>query len=52
MLEEEEITLVRVTSLLETFLMPPALAISNGQTFKMVWLPGGPWRDRQPEPRA
>ena len=44
MLEEEEITLARVAAHLEDFLMPPALAISNGEAFKMVWSPGGPWR--------
>jgi predicted nucleotidyltransferase component of viral defense system len=34
----------KVASLLRGFLMPPALAAGQGQTFSQRWSPGGPWK--------
>lgn len=37
-------SLEEVCELLETFLMPPTLALKKNQTFTGQWRPGGPWK--------
>jgi hypothetical protein len=42
-LKIQETDFGKVVSLLRGFLMPPTLALVNGQEFKAKWLAGGPW---------
>lgn len=43
-LDEQGVTLTEVGTLLQTFLIPPTLAMARGETFTAHWLASGPWR--------
>ncbi len=36
--------LVEVVAALQSFLMPPTLAVATGEAFEMVWPASGPWQ--------
>lgn len=38
----DELTLDEAIKRLQQFLMPPAIALANNNSFKLTWLPGGP----------
>jgi predicted nucleotidyltransferase component of viral defense system len=38
------VTLEQVCAFLNGFLMPPTLALDEGEEFHKVWLPAGPWK--------
>ena len=42
-LDADELTLSDVTRCVETFLMPPTIALVESQPCAMHWSPGGPW---------
>lgn len=43
-LDAEGLTLTAITKDLEAFLVPPTVAIVQGENFDGRWLPGGPWK--------
>ena len=45
-LQQVDLDLGQVVSVLRGFLMPPALAAADGATFSLVWPPKGPWTAR------
>lgn len=51
-LGHEELTLAQVTALIETFLMPPTVAVSRAERFEMIWPPAGPWREIEERDRS
>ncbi len=45
--ELARIDFVRVVETIRKFLLPPTMALVQGQKFKYVWEPGGPWREEE-----
>lgn len=43
-LKTEGKTLSEVVAILQDFLMPPSLAVSQGDPFEQIWLPAGTWQ--------
>lgn len=43
-LTSDDLTLTEAIAILQNFLMPPSLAVANGEAFLKVWHPAGSWQ--------
>ena len=43
-LQTEDVTLEAAIEQIRAFLMPPTTTLAEERSFRMIWLPGGPWQ--------